>query len=191
MEVDLRKNPPKIKLPQGKTENAGFAYIVPDLKFNNVRIELDNNFPNKGNDISWRVSIHHATGKTSMKSAFPSLKQIKELIRKIENQDKVEKFEKDLEKIFTSKIPSAQKFQKQYIMVNPDKNYFTPFETLEKLSKLTLKHFPMKEFKESYVSNLKKDDIEIISFDKGKIPGNKISIIQIIALYGLKKILLI
>ncbi len=181
--IDLRSNPPPQKKPRPKHHLSNFCEIVPDLKIKNFRVELDNNFPKKNhNGIIWNGSIHHATGKDSMKKAIPDIKILKSILIKNIGCVKYENFHNDLLKQFKNKIPNTEEFQNLYCNYRPGPYKLTPRKSLLLIKKIVNKHF--KNRYEVLVSNKRKDGKDYISFNRGKLPNNVIPIRIIAASYG-------
>jgi DNA (cytosine-5)-methyltransferase 1 len=189
---DFFKNPPKEKKPRPKHPKSNFCEIVPNLKYKNFRIELDNNFPknNKGN-IIWRASIHHATGKRSMKSSYPSLKAVESILINFRNKGKVISYKKYLTDFFNNKIPlSAEEYQKLYCTPKIQREFFTPRKTLKEVKGIVDRFFPEKIYGKVLLDNSikSKKNGNRITFNRGFIPDNKIPLRHVVALYALVKL---
>lgn len=183
---DLRGLKNGSKLPRNKHELANFAEIVPDLKHNNFRVELDNNFPRSGiNKLKWTVSIHHATGRKNMKVARPTKKVVTQIFYQLEDEEKVNQFIKETKRVFAEKIPNAGVFQSQNCSVEPLEQYFTPGKSLNMVAKLVDKYFPLEEYRDVVLSNkIDGGKRDYIKFNDGKIPHDNIPIRIIAALYA-------
>lgn len=190
LNVDLRHTPPPKKIARNKHPLANFVEIVPDIKNNNIRIELDNNLPRTGKrKLKWTASIHHATGKDSMKYAKATTHQIKTFFNQINEKEKLNKFIKELKKLVDKKIPSAKKFQEQHCLANHDNKFLTPRESLNLVKNLIEKYFPEREYSNHFLQiRDPKTNKKIIRFNRGTIPDDKISIRHILAFYGVAKI---
>lgn len=174
------------KIPRNKHELANFAEIVPDLKLNNFRVELDNNFPRSGiKKIEWSASIHHDTGRKNMKMARPNKEVIKQIFYQFEDKEKVDRFIMETKRVFAEKIPVADIFQSQNCLVEPLEEYFTPSKSLNMVATLINKYFPLEEYSDISISNkIDGGEIDYIEFDNGKIPNDNIPIRIIAALYA-------
>src|SRR3989344_2338016 len=152
---NLNKNPPRPKKPRPKPSQSNFAEIIPDLKQKNFRVELDNNFPKLNNgEIRWRASIHHATGKNNMKSAFPKIDEVERILSQSKYGKELKRYKQSIRKIL-KKIPNdATKFQQQFCIPENDKRYLTPRKMLQKIKEIVDVHFPEKKFKEVILSNI-------------------------------------
>ena len=180
--VDLRKmNPPK-KNPRNKLPNSNFAEIIPDLKMNNFRVELDNNFPrNSRKKIIWSATLHHGTGKKDMKICKSNLEEIGLVLNSSKYKKDTNQFMKKIKKEFNGRIPNAKTFQEQHCQVNYNKKYLTPRESLKIIKNVLDKEFP--ENKYGKVNLLIESKI---NFDRGMIPNNKIPLRILLAFYALK-----
>jgi len=185
--VNLRKSPPPLKKARDKQILTGFAEIVPNLKYKNFRVELDNNFPKLNNGkVIWSASIHHATGKDSMKVAKPSMREIKAIFNTFPKKDKISNFIKDINSLFNGNIPPSNKFQEQHCFSKHDRIFLTPRQALKKIKSITNKHFPEKTYKDVIVSNIKnhKPKSKYIRFNRGSPPEDMIPLRMLAALYG-------
>lgn len=100
------------KKPQNKHERANFAEIVPDMKYKNFRVELDNNKPRyTDGPIRWSATIHHATGKENMKMAEPLKENVLTMLYQLKNKEKINFFIKANEEVFDKRIPYADVLQ--------------------------------------------------------------------------------
>ena len=180
--VDLRKtNPPK-KTPRNKYPRSNFAEIIPDLKHNNFRVELDNGFPkNSRKRIAWRATLHHATGKCDMKVCNPSIDKIESLLASSKFNKEAKQFIHCIQKDFEGKIPDAETFQKQHCEVNSMKNFLTPRGSLRLIKETSDFHFPESTYKNVFLENK-----NVLRFGIRKIPNDVIPIRMLIAFYGLK-----
>ncbi len=182
---NLRENPPPKKKPRSKHPLSNFCEIVPDLKTLNFRVELDNNFPkDNGGKVVWNTSIHHATGKDSMKKASPSIKSIMAILNTAQDASKVDGFIQEIRETFDKTIPSRKKFQEQYCIVDSDKHFLTPRDSLRRIKSIVDKYFPQNQYKGVFLENLNRKHKEYIKFNKNKIPGNKIPLRILAGLYG-------
>lgn len=172
--------------PQNKHERANFAEIVPDMKYKNFRIELDNNKPRyTDNSIRWSATIHHATGKKNMKVAEPSKECVLTMLYQLKDENKIKLFIKANEEVFDKKVPCADVFQSQYCLVEPNKNLFTPRDALENVKVLVDRFFPKDAHEDISLSNMdNEEDGRIIKFDPFDIPYECISIRIVAALYS-------
>lgn len=172
--------------PQNKHERANFTEIVPDMKYKNFRIELDNNKPRyTDNPIIWSATIHHATGKQSMKMARPSKDNVLTMLYKFKDEEIINFFIKANKEVFDKKIPCSDKFQSQYCLVEPNKNLFTPRDALENVKMLVDRFFPKDEYEGIALSNIDNEkDERIIKFAPYDIPYECIPIRIIAALYS-------
>lgn len=188
--VDLKKIPPPKKMARDKDPKANFAEIVPDLKTNNFRVELDNNLPRDSKKkIIWSASIHHATGKESMKFAKVNSKKISDFFSQITERRKIKDFMNDLEKSLKSKIPNANKFQEQHYRAEHDKQYMTPRESMKLVKQLVDKHFNETDYSNLFFVNINKSNKRpILNFNKGSIPNNKIPSRIVFAAYGMSRV---
>jgi len=169
---------------------SNFAEIVPNLKCDRFRIELDNGFPRARNkvDFEWKASIHHATGKRDMKMAVPSKKEVGSLLLDYD-KDRALSFMHEVHKVFDSKIPPSRLFQKQHCTPRPDKKFMTPRKALVITKRVLDNFFPEKKYKESFVNNINPLTKKIqFKFNRGKIPDNKIPIRIIAALFAVSHI---
>jgi len=172
--------------PQNKHERANFAEIVPDMKYKNFRVELDNNRPRYTDDlIKWSATIHHATGKESMKVAEPSKNNVLTMLYQFKDRKKIGFFIKANEEIFDKKISCADTLQSQYCLVEPNKNIFTPREALENVKTLVDRFYPKDGYDDISLSNVdNEEDGRIIEFDPYDIPYEYIPIRIVAALYS-------
>ena len=174
--LDLRESPPPKKKPRDKHPSANFAEIVPDLKYRNFRVEIDNNFPREnGNKVRWISSLHHATGAGSMKKAFVPSKTLKKIFNQYHDKKRIQDFISAVNKTFQGRIPNAQKFQQQHSLANPDYRFFTPRQSLRATKKLIDKFFPENQFNSIHLDNFQGKKA-IIKFDNGELPENAIPI---------------
>ena len=184
--VNLRKNPPSEKMARDKHSLSNFSEIVPDLKYKNFRVEMDNNYPKtKGGEVEWRASIHHATGKNDMKKAVPKEKEILNILKQFKDPHRMDGFIREVKKTFDNNIPTALSFQEQHCKALHDKRYLTPRQSLIKVKDVVDKFFPDKEFRESYLSNIRdfKTHKKYMIFDRGEPPQNQIPLRILCALY--------
>ena len=188
LQVDLRKNPPPKKESRDKDEYANFAEIVPDLKYNNFRVELDNNMP-KSNDLKlkWNSSLHHATGIKCMKKAAPRKRTILKLLNSYKESEKVDAFIVSVGIYFEGKVPNAADFQRQHTQAHPDKKYITPRKSLLKVKSMVDKFFPQKKYQNVGLINLANNK-PLIKFDEGSPPSDKIPLRMIAALFAVSYI---
>lgn len=187
LKTDLKKNPPPPKVARDKDPLANFAEIVPDLKIRNFRVELDNNLPKlRDGKIKWNSSIHHATGKDSMKVSFPTDNQLSRLLVKFEDKKRLNHYISEINRTFKDKIPKTKIFQAQHCLSEPDKDYFTPRKSLAEIKRILEDFFPDKDFKDSYLLNENKSKKPIIKFDRGEIPDNIIPLKIVLAYLGVK-----
>lgn len=188
LEINLRNNPPPKRIAHPKHSLANFVEIVPDLKYNNFRVELDNNLPRKDKKrVIWSATIHHATGKESMKYAKPTKKEILKLLFKYEEKNKITSFIQEIEKGLQGKIPPANIFQQQHTSLVPNKHFYTPRESLVKIKEIVDRIFPESDYKDVFISNLDKYNKSIITFDK-KESSAIIPLRILLALYATKSI---
>ncbi len=185
--VNLRKTPPPKKVARDKHIQANFAEIVPDLKINNFRVELDNNLPrNNKKRVIWSASIHHATGKDSMKYIKINNKNLSPLFKQIKNKENLTLFKKDICEKLKQKIPNSKKFQEQHYKSISDNSFFTPREAMSFVKQKTDKHFPEKTYFKTFLSNINVNTKKkILRFNKGHIPNELIPLRIIVAAYGI------
>ena len=175
------------KKPQNKHERANFVEIIPEMKYKNFRVELNNNRPRYTDDsIRWSATIHHATGKKNMKVAGPSKENVLTMLYQFKDREKkINLFIKANEKVFDKKIPCADIFQSQYCLVEPNRNLFTPRDALENVKILVDRFFPKDGYEGVSLSNMdNKEDGRIIKFDPYDIPYENIPIRIVAALYS-------
>lgn len=174
------------KKPQNKHERANFAEIVPDMKYKNFRVELDNNRPRYiDSPIRWGATIHHATGKKSMKVAEPSKENVLTMLYLFESEEKIDFFITANEEVFDKKIPFADVFQSQYCLIEPNKNIFTPRDALENVKILVERFFPKDGYEDISLSNVSNEkNGRIIEFNPCDIPYEYIPIRIVAALYS-------
>ncbi len=184
LSADLRKkNPPK-KMPRDKHPRANFAEIVPDLKYHNFRVELDNNMPRmNGNRILWSASIHHATGIDSMKKSVPNTNRILLLLNSYSDKKVVEAYITSVKHEFNNKIPIAKEFQSQHCKVKIDHRFSTPRSALQSVKSLVDKHFPEEKYEMIVLNNIHRKK-QIIKFNHGKLPDDNIPLRVVAALYA-------
>lgn len=183
LKVDLRVTNPPLKRARDKYPLADFVEIVPDLKFRNFRVELDNNFPkSKGQKIHWNASIHHATGKDEMKHSNPSMNILLQLIFTYPDKDMLSNFIKNSKAALVNIIPSAKIFQVQYTNVYHNESYLTPRKTLRKIKEIIDLHFPEKKYGEIMLHNKKSDGSRYIIFNRGMAPDDLIPLRIVAAL---------
>lgn len=187
LNLNLRGSKNVTKVPKNKHDLSNFAEIVPDIKHNNFRVELDNNFPRSGvNGLEWFASIHHATGKESMKFSKPIKEDVRKIFNQFRDNSRVNKFISDVEMIFAQKIPNVSLFQSQNCLVEPLDVYLTPYDSLDVVTTLVNKHFPKEVYEGARISNKIEGSKKVyIEFDRGEIPNNMIPIRIIAALYAL------
>ncbi|ABE52445.1 DNA cytosine methyltransferase [Methanococcoides burtonii] len=174
------------KIPQNKHEKANFTEIVPNMKYKNFRVELDNSRPRYTDDsIVWSASIHHGTGKSNMKVARPSKENVLTMLYQFEDGDKIDSFIKANEEVFDKKIPCAEVFQSQYRLVEPNKDIFTPRDALGNAKILVDRFFPRNEYEDMSLSNMSNEkDGRIIKFSPRDILYKNIPIRIVAALYS-------
>ncbi|NQV77204.1 MAG: DNA cytosine methyltransferase [Lutibacter sp.] len=179
--VDLRKNNPSEKILRDKHPRSNFIEIVPDLKYKNFRVELDNNSPkNTKNRIMWSASLHHATGKNSMKFCKANIGEIESLLFPSKYKKEIKGYIKEIKKQFRGKIPDSEKFQKQHHQFNPSKKYFTPRKSLRLIKDILDKHFPEEKYESiSLINNGQ------LKFDRGSIPNDSVPLRILCAYYSL------
>ncbi|MBI5002094.1 DNA cytosine methyltransferase [Candidatus Woesearchaeota archaeon] len=172
--LNLRETPPPPIRIINKHPLANFAEIVPNLKTCGFRVELDNNFPRTGSkSFKWKASIHHATGKDSMKVCFPKRESIISLLENFKEKDRIHRFISFVEKKFKTKIPPTKEFQRQHCMMEKDNGLLTPVGSLQEASEIVEKFFPIQRYGVAKILN-KKGKKSIIHFDKGNPPKNSI-----------------
>ncbi len=178
------------KTPRNKHKRANFTEIVPDMKFKNFRVELDNNKPrHTDNPIRWSASIHHATGKNNMKKGRPSKIDMLTMLYQLEDKGKIDAFSRANEEIFDKKIPCAEIFQSQHRLVKPNKNLFTPRDALENVKIIVDRFFPMDEYEDISLSNMRNEnDGRIIKFSPCDIPYKVIPIRIVATLYSMMNV---
>lgn len=186
LEVDLRYKPPK-KVLNNRDPLRSFVEIVPNLKFRGFRVELDNNFPKRnGGHLKWRASIHHATGRRSMKKSLPSFTELNNFIDESGLEIETSSFREALKEEFEDRIPGSSVFQQQQCNIHPLPNFLTPRDALRKVKMLVDEHFPPHLFDPVHASNWKDPDTEAeyLRFDNGRPPNNKIPLRLLLALYA-------
>ncbi len=180
--ANLREKQPSLKKSRNRDIYSTFAEIVPDLKQGNYRVELTNSLNKQNKKIRWEASIHHATGKDSMKKALPTQSQIKAVLKDVD-EEKLNEFMVQVERTFSGRIPTAMKFQEQYCLVKPDSQHFTPREALSKVKSLVDKHFPEQKYG-AVILPLGNH----IQFDRGEPPRGGVPLRHLLALYSVNLI---
>lgn len=151
LETDLSKIKPQNKSPKNKSPDSNFAEIIPDLKINNFRVELDNNFPKKTGKLKWNATLHHGTGKKDMKQFNLTLRELKKIIKEHNLDIDLKKIELELNKTIFSSLPDSNTFQKQYCAVIKYKNYLTPLQLLQNIKKSIDIHFPNNKYCNTHI----------------------------------------
>lgn len=185
--VNLNDNPPPIKNIKKRHPKANFAEIIPNFKFRNFRVELDNGFPKLGKgEIIWSSSIHHATGKESMKKAMPSSKETAILLSKIKKEKEFELFIHEMNKLIKN-IPDKHRLQELYTNHKYDDGQYSPRVILSTISNMVKKHFPQEKYEDMYLSNYKvsKSQEQILRFDKGGLNDTQIPLVVAVGLHAL------
>lgn len=173
------------KTLQNRHIKANFVEIVPDLKTKNFRVELDNNNPrNTENGIKWSASLHHGTGIGNMKEARPKIEDVLVLLERFHEKEIIDQFLKANESTFKNKIPTADIFQEQYFLVEPDIRFLTPRDALHRSKEIIDEYFPVKEYGNEILSNLDKLNRRIIEFSPNEIPYEGIPLRIVAALYS-------
>jgi len=185
--VDLSKVPPPKKKARDKHPDANFVEIVPDLKVNNFRVELDNNLPRYSKRrVRWAASIHHATGRDSMKFSKVTTKTISKFFNQINDKRRLNSFIESIEKKFEKRVPDSKKFQEQHCKAEHDKRFFTPRESMAQVKMMLDKFFPEEKFSDIFLSNINPlSKRPIIRFNRGKIPNDNIPLRIILAAYAI------
>jgi DNA (cytosine-5)-methyltransferase 1 len=180
--VDLRKINPLKKEPKDKHPLSNFAEIVPDLKYNNFRVELDNGFPrNTKGIIIWSASLHHATGKNDMKVCRNDIDKIEFLLQHSKYSNKINSFNKRIKSEFEGRIINSSLFQQQHCKVEPDSKYLTPRKFLGEIRNILNQEFPEDKFKNTLVENN-----NILDFGNKQLSHKKIPLKIVLAFYSVK-----
>jgi DNA (cytosine-5)-methyltransferase 1 len=155
---DLRLQPPAPKKVRDRHDKANFAEIVPGVKHGNFRVELDNNSPRKGNEMKWKMTIHHATGINNMKVMkeiphSPMSIILRKSLRDGPSRnlfgfiDCFASLEKELPGLIKKIPPNPEIFQQQHCHEKKSEMYISPRSSLEQTQKLADKYFPNEKWK--------------------------------------------
>jgi DNA (cytosine-5)-methyltransferase 1 len=135
-----------------KKMNSKFHIHVPQLKINQLRVELDNITSDFDNSIFiWRCLLHKGSGKKALKTSFDNSK-LGTLISNHKSYDEINEFID----IVKQRVYDNYKFQEKNcnIITSENTNHYSPNELLSSISK------KIKDL------NIKNDVIEVNELDK-------------------------